>query len=208
MTDAPPACPHALAARPGFSILELSIALVVIGALLAVGVSAWSTMAETRRLARAQAQLLEARDCLLRHSLIHERYPDDAAFLRCRAETGRDPWGGELRLVRGVSPANLPLTEAFSPIEDPVRSQALTQAHPSRAILLPEGDNRTAVAFALVSLGRNGVADHGSYASLDTNAIAVLAADMDFSSTTKDDLVLPVQSYEVMGFLRNVVGPQ
>lgn len=198
--------PHAIAA--GFTALELTMALIVIGALLAVGVSAWSTMAETRRLARAQAQLLEVRDCLLRRSLIHERYPDDAAFLRCRAETGRDPWGGELRLVRGVSPANLPLTEAFSPIEDPVRGQALTQAHPSLAILLPGGDNRTAIAFAIVSLGRNGVADHASYAGLDTNATVLLAADMDFSSTAKDDLVLPVQSYEVMGFLRNVVGPQ
>ncbi len=215
-------CPVPLAAQPravcgfsfpcavasGFTLLEIAIVLVVIGALLAIGVASWVTFAEGRRLAKGQAQLLELRDCLLRASLIHERYPSDTNFLRCRNETGPDPWGGDFRLVRGLDNAtSLPLNASFAVVTDPVRAQALALPHTGWRILLPEA-NVTAIAFALVSLGKDHLADHPSYAGLTTAAIANLTNDFDFSSTTKDDLVLPVQGYEVMGFLRNVVGPQ
>ncbi|BDV02065.1 hypothetical protein TDMWS_21500 [Thermodesulfomicrobium sp. WS] len=194
----------------GFSLLEVSIALVIIGLLFAVGALSWSALAETRRLAKARAQLLEVRDCMLRASLLHEHYPSDTDFLRCSNETGLDPWGGDLRMVRGVTTAGLPLDESFAVVTDAARGQLLTlpDGNASRAILLPEGENRTSIAFAVISLGKNRVADHPSVAGLNTNAIVPLSASMDFSSPTKDDVVLPVQAYEVMGYLRNVVGPQ
>ncbi|MDI3493699.1 MAG: hypothetical protein PWP17_1583 [Desulfomicrobiaceae bacterium] len=194
----------------GFSLLEVSIALVIIGLLLAVGVLSWNTLAETRRLAKARAQLLEVRDCMLRASLLHEHYPSDTDFLRCSNATGLDPWGGGLRMVRGVTTAGLALDESFAVVTDAARDQTLTlpDGNASRAILLPEGENRTSIAFAVVSLGKNRAADHPSLAGLNTATIVPLAASMDFSSPTKDDVVLPVQGYEVMGYLRNVVGPQ
>lgn len=198
-------CPSA-----GMSLLEVSIALVVIGLLLAVGVVSWGTLAETRRLAKARAQLLELRDCMLRASLLHEHYPSDTDFMRCRSETGKDPWGGAFRMIRGVTTAGTPLDETFAVITDAARGQTMTlpDGNASRALVLPGGENRTGVAFAVVSLGRNLVADHPSLSVLNGSPIAPLFTSMDFSSPNKDDVVLPVQGYEVMGYLRNMIGPQ
>lgn len=191
----------------GFSLLEVSIALVIIGLLLAVGVLSWSSVVETRRLAKARTQLLEMRDCLLRRSLTHEHYPSDEDVALCRTQIGSDPWGGQIRLVRGVLGDNTTALDEDAPaVTDAARNQTMVLPSPTRKVLTPDG-NRTSVALALVSLGKNGAPDHGSASALTSNLSAILTADMDFANPA-DDLVVVVQGYEVAGYIRNVAGAQ
>lgn len=190
----------------GFTLIELAVVLVVAGFLLAVGLASWTTVVEVRRIAKAKSQLLQMRDCLLQASLRHEYYPSDADVARCQDHTRPDPWGTQIRFVRGQTPSTTPLDANFTAVTDLAHGQTMTLPSPTITLMTPEG-NRTSIAFALVSLGKDKTADHATYSSLTTNPTALITNGMDFSNPT-DDLVLVVHGYEVTGYIRNVVGPQ
>jgi prepilin-type N-terminal cleavage/methylation domain-containing protein len=191
----------------GFTLIELAVVLVVAGFLLAVGLASWTTVVEVRRIAKAKSQLLQMRDCLLQASLRHEYYPSDADVARCQDHTGPDPWGTQIRFVRGRNPSNTLLDANFTAVTDLARGQTMTLPSSTITLTTPEG-NRTSIAFALVSLGKDKQADHTTYSSLTNTTLPVpITNGMDFSNPA-DDLVLVVQGYEVTGYIRNVVGPQ
>ncbi len=76
---------------PGYTLLELALALVVIGLLMGLAIPAWQSMQRTQRLAATRAHLEAVGRCLEEYVLHSERIPPQAYFVaNCRRN---DAWG-------------------------------------------------------------------------------------------------------------------
>ncbi len=88
--DAPTTC----RAENGFTILELSFVLAIIGLVVGFGVSSWNAMQHSRRLAAARTDLETTNICLENYAIHSGRIPDQAYYQRhC---TAKDPWSGTI----------------------------------------------------------------------------------------------------------------
>jgi prepilin-type N-terminal cleavage/methylation domain-containing protein len=200
--------------RNGFTLVEIGIVLVIVALMLGFGVTAYMGLMETRKVAKAQSMLKDAKSCLLKRALVSERYPSYTAGLTCAGGGSSsldvddcicppdmlDPWGQGIRFLEGVQGIGTGL--AGNPfVDEIVRGQ--TRVAPDAIfsqVLDHTGLLRNDVAFVLISFGEDTVADNTSYG--DEFAGGVRAAKIgasvpDFQTGHVDDLYVVVTSSEL-----------
>lgn len=78
----------------GFSLLEMTFILVIIGMIAGFGLSAWTSMKYSQQISASRTRLRIAAECLSQYVLHSERIPPTSYFQnRCAA---KDAWGSEL----------------------------------------------------------------------------------------------------------------
>jgi type II secretory pathway pseudopilin PulG len=198
----------------GFTLLEITILLVVIGFVAGMAMLSWSSFAEARRAGQTKSQLRHMKECLQRTILVTEHYPREADFKACSAAVGKDAWGNAPRWLVGADSEGSGLCERDAVVSDEARGQTAASIHNDSKIILPdaEGGEQGGVAFALISLGKDGKAANATYDKLDTGPWAEILASgsqpspPDFSDN-RDDMVLVVKAYELSAAIRHAVGP-
>lgn len=205
----------------GFTLVEITILLVVVGFVAGMAMLSWSSFAEARRAGQTKSQLRQMKECLQRAILVTEHYPRETDFKACSAAVGKDAWGNELRWLVGADSDGSILCELDAVVSDEARGQTAATVHTNSTIILPaadgslsaaNGSEQGSVAFALVSLGRNRKTDNATYDKLDTGPWAEILASgsqpspPDFSAS-HDDMVLVIKAYELSAQIRHAVGP-
>lgn len=198
----------------GFGLVEAAIVLAVVGLVCAMVALTWGGFIESRRIGQTRSQLRQTKDCLLRSTLFSEHFPSGADFGKCVRASGPDAWGNELRWLVGAGSAGALLSERDAVVDDEARGQTVTTVHDGSKVILPAsgGGLQSGVAFALVSLGRDGRADSPTYDTLDGQQWAAIVQTSpatlppDFS-LSGDDMVLVVKAYELSANIRQGVGP-
>ncbi len=194
------------ASNQGFSLLEATLVLVVVGILLGIGLLSWSSFADSRRYSKTNSQLMQMKDCLVRCIVFTEHYPREDDFKNCRDLTGKDAWGGDIKWIVGTNSTGEALDENHAVVTDEARNQTAEILHSTRTITTANG-NFTSVAFALVSLGEDGEANSSTYNTLNSADWLKLSDQSPDFSAAADDLVLVVTGYELAATIKNAVGP-
>lgn len=95
--------------QQGFTLIELSMVIAVVGLLLSFGVTSWMSMKTSQQIAAANATLRTAARCLTGYVIHSEKIPPHTYFTtHC---TAKDPWGqniiyynnGDNRPITGVT---------------------------------------------------------------------------------------------------------
>ena len=190
----------------GFTLIELSIVLIVIGLLMSAGAMGWSSLMEGRRVARTASLLTQAKDCLLKRMFYSNLYPtytgnstaadddtlcsDDTRYNLMQYDVDSclcnltDPWGHPFYFIEGVyytdTSTYAPLNGAYV-IDNMAHGQTSLTPHKDSSIIDKKGDTINNIAFVIVSFGRDGQPDNTSYQSLfaagNTSQIAVIDPD-------------------------------
>ncbi len=199
----------------GFSLLEMSLVLLLIGLLLSLGTACWGTLATSRRITQTRADLSLIKQCLVRHAASGGRFPTylsstdcaqdqetDLGVCLCRTRV-RDVWGNAFLFLEGTDSSGSSL--AGKAIADAVYQgqEAATVSTTSEAVD-HDGHSHGRVAFVLASLGPNGTAD-GDYDAFSSGVTArTMQQGVDFSAGGEnfDDIYLIVSARE----LRAVAG--
>jgi prepilin-type N-terminal cleavage/methylation domain-containing protein len=78
----------------GFTLIEMSVVILIIGLIMGISVSAWVSMKDSQEYAKVKTQLAVANDCLLGQAITSESLPSKSWFERyCQTI---DPWGTPL----------------------------------------------------------------------------------------------------------------
>ncbi len=178
----------------GFTMMELSIVIVIIGLLMAGGVAGFSAVMEGRRVAKTASILYQAKQCLLKRMFYSNQYPsyfdggtaaDNTDDLDCAAGNLDvandvddclcnllDAWGQPLLYLEGAwddAGSDTRLTGEFI-TDNPAQAQNATYPDSGSAIVDKDGTTIPGIAFVLISYGRDRIADHTSYRDLFDNA--------------------------------------
>lgn len=176
----------------GFTLIEMSIIIVIIGIILGAGTLGWNAVIEGRKLAKARSTLYEVRDCLVRRMFYNNTYPsytgdgtpaavgdnldcdtriDSPALDVDACLCGKlDPWGHNIFYVEGVvsDPAGEPLsfgTKYTSSIE-PQDIEATSPDRTGSTMTDLNGEPVNYLVFVLISPGKDGLLDDSSYRDL------------------------------------------
>ena len=185
--------------------------LVIVGILLAAGVAGFYAVLEGRRVAKTQATLDQAKQCLLKRIYYNNHYPsytgDDTSAanadnMDCTGTYGTDfddqtedvdsclcgkldAWGEQLYFIEGrIDGSLVPLSSVTSYVADnKAQNETATNPAATSTIIDKDGNTIQYVAFAIFSAGRDKSLDNSSYSSLFTGSFR--AAPM-VSGTTPD----------------------
>jgi prepilin-type N-terminal cleavage/methylation domain-containing protein len=98
----------------GFTLIELSVVLVIIGLIMFAGIAAWSTIVEGQRITSTRATMENIKRCLITRVMYSEAFPTwqmtnmDCAAPRSQFDVdhclcGRtDAWGSAIRYISGL----------------------------------------------------------------------------------------------------------
>ncbi len=194
----------------GFTLLELSLVLMIVGLMAVLGFSSWTSSLGVRKTALTRERLKETKDCLLGRMLHTGSYPlfgngTDVTNASldvdiCLADR-KDAWGGPLYFLEGRANATSGL--AGNPLVGSASEDE--QGIVPDPTYLFTGLNGTLVngtAFVLISFGRDRQADNPSYGNLLTTVRANTmntATPPNFHATHKDDHILLVTAPELAG---------
>lgn len=223
---------NAFASPSGFTLIELSVVLVIIGVIMFAGIAAWSTIVAGQRITATRAEMENIKRCLINRVVYSEAFPTwertnmDCDTPRSQFDVehclcGRtDAWGNAIRYVSGlrtgteglgedVTGVSPPSPPADYVVNDPVKSQIRIDLDAQSQVDTPDGIIES-VAFVLISYGSDRVADHASYGglfdpSLTANgqpANRIDTSNIPDFSNTRNDLYLVVTSYELASMLR------
>ncbi len=197
----------------GFTLLELSVVLVIIGLLVAGGVAGFSALLEGRRVAKTASALYQAKQCLLKRMFYSNTYPSytgdntpatAADNLNCSGGVSDlakdvddclcnhlDAWGQPLMYLEGIDNNDQPLTGQYILTNE---AQGQNATYPSSAnSTIIDKDNTTipGIAFVLISYGRDRIADNLTYSGLFAGGVQVEtidpnAATPDFSTNNNN----------------------
>lgn len=173
----------------GFTLIELSVVLVIIGIIMFAGIAAWSTIVAGQRITATRAEMENIKRCLINRVMHSEAFPTwawertdmDCNFPRSQFDVEHclcgktDAWGNAIRYISGLRTATEGLGEALaaSPltppahyvVADPVKGQVSTDPHGQSQVNTPDGIIAS-VAFVLVSYGSDRQADSAGYGNL------------------------------------------
>lgn len=195
--------------------MEIAVVLVIAGTLALVGVAAFSSLIQTRKAAKTQAALEQAKSCLVGRVYRSEQYPTYTPGLNCTsvvdesrdvdaclcASPARDAWGGAILYLEGISAPGVGLAGKFF-ATNPPRGQTRVPPHLSAQAVDTSGVLLPDLAFVLISRGKNKAADNASYDLFAGGVLATqMAAQPDFS-TAADDQALIVASDELLALLK------
>lgn len=214
--------------KSGFTLIELSIVLVVIGLILGIGFTSWSLIIEARSIAKTQSTLRQVKSCLLKrmtHSLQYPTYSDNLQINHpdagtcvndvpyrdvdaCLCRTGaNDVYGEKLHYVEGFhtdGSQDKILKEKFI-IEAPYRGTSIEDAVPARdSSALTDGGNIQRVAFILISKGKDKEFDKSSYQECFDDIHDIVGSLKDCSpdfSNRHDDQILIITGQEIRGWM-------
>lgn len=217
----------------GFTMIELSIVIVIIGIILGMGLSSWQMLIEAREIAKTQSVLRQTKNCLLRRMTHSLQYPTYTAELKadcsnrnnskevdaCLCKPGRkDAWGNRLRFINGINATDDSLAGQFA-IDMPYhknnsgnRSWKAAEPGIKSNVILKDGRNATHIVFVLISLGKLGRFDSTKYGKCFPDGtlvtdLAQCAENPDFrltNSTRKDnDQFFVVNENEIRARLSN-----
>ncbi len=178
----------------GFTLIEMSIIIVIIGIILGAGTLAWNAVTEGRKLAKAKSTLYEVRSCLVRRMFYNNTYPsytgdgttatsdnvlcddtgaqmsvpdEDVDSCLCNVV---DPWGHPVFYVEGVveDPAGEALSAGTKYVTDnPAQGVNATNPDRTGSVLTDlNGNTVNYVVFVLISAGSDGLLDDSSYRDL------------------------------------------
>jgi len=174
------------AARTGFTLIELSVVLVIIGIILFAGIAAWSTIVAGQRITATRAEMENIKRCLINRAMYSEAFPTwERTGMNCNTPRswfdvehclcGRtDAWGNAIRYISGLTATDglgeaLAISPTIPPahyvVADPVQGQVPTELDNQSRVSAPDGTIGS-VAFVLVSYGSDRVADNTSYGDL------------------------------------------
>ncbi|NMX22430.1 hypothetical protein HCU62_00515 [Dissulfurirhabdus thermomarina] len=133
----------------GFSAVELAVALVIIGAIMGIAISAWSVFRVSRQYAATRNRLVAAKNCLEVYASHSRKVPPASYFdARCRAP---DAWGHDL------------VYEVTAAMEG-LRVDCSAPNLAGRVLRLDDGDHNATLLVA-ASYGANGVRDYTANAT-------------------------------------------
>lgn len=107
----------------GFTLIELSVVLVIIGVIMFAGIAAWTTIVEGQRITATRAEMENIKRCLINRVMYSEAFPTwERASMDCTAPRseydvdhclcGRtDAWGNAIRYIAGLQTDTLGLGE-------------------------------------------------------------------------------------------------
>lgn len=110
---------NAMTFPSGFTLIELSVVLVIIGLIMFAGIAAWSTIVAGQRITATRAEMENIKRCLINRVVYSEAFPTwdltgmDCATPRSQFDVehclcGRtDAWGNAIRYVSGLQNATL-----------------------------------------------------------------------------------------------------
>ncbi|MCK9241515.1 prepilin-type N-terminal cleavage/methylation domain-containing protein [Desulfocurvus sp.] len=200
--------------RSGFTLIELSVVIVIIGIILAAGTVGWNAVTQGRRLAEAKTNLAEVRDCLVRRMYHNNTYPSYTAGLDCQVGGSfsapamdvdaclcgvLDPWGRNVHYIEGVTDDG---TGGYVALGGrhvaSVAHQGVNGTTPDRdasRLIDMNGNDVNYVVFALVSPGADGLLDDASYRDLFSGGSLAATLDPndppDFDRATPPDYSVP-----------------
>lgn len=187
----------------GFSIIELALAIAVIGLVFAVCTLAWTTTLEARRTGQNKTIITQLKGNILRQIITDETYPDvssasnpsPAIFMReylNGVANGLDAYGREIRLLEGIDGNALPLA-ARPAVDNPVRSWIAVRPGKASSVTDRHGRIIHDVAYVIISYGRDGQPDDASYGDILTSGrVATIRADAppDFTRAHDDQYAI------------------
>lgn len=190
-------------ASNGFTLLEMSFLLGIIGLVAVSAFSAWSSFLGGRKIARTESVLEDVRDCLLQRVQQNGYYPVfdngthssnaslDVDF--CIADR-MDAWGGPVYFLEGRANATAGLQGLFI-VDNEAEEQNGSSPDPDFIITDVDGNDVNSTAFVLISFGRDRAADNDSYGDLfGTDRAATMGSTNkpNFHEDHEDDVVLIV----------------
>jgi len=100
---------HRSSLRPardvGFTLLELMMALVIAGLLLAVGIPSYSAIVERQKVTQAGIDLVDIAMSIQRYRTTQFRNPESLGDLGPIGSLPKDPWGHDYQYLNFDSPA-------------------------------------------------------------------------------------------------------
>ncbi len=199
----------------GFSLLEISLVLLLMGLLLSLGTACWGTLVTSRRIAQTRSDLLLIKQCLVRHAAGSGRFPTylsstdcaqdqetDLGVCLCRTRE-RDVWGNAVLFLEGRDSSGSSLA-GKNIVDNAYQGDAAASVSSDFDVTDHAGNRHTHVAFVLVSLGPNGSGD-GVYDAFSAGVTArTMTKTADFSSGGGggDDIYLIVTARELRACLR------
>ncbi len=201
--------------QSGFSLVETALVLLLVGFLLSLGTASWSTLATSKRIAQTRSELLGVKQCLVRHVSYSGRYPTFASSTDCsqNQETDlgvclcrnnpKDVWGNPYVYLEGRD-INGDGLAGKSVVDNGYLGMEAADIDADTYAADASGQSHTSVAFVLVSLGGNGLAD-GVFDDFSSGITArTMGKPVDFSVGGEDfdDIYVIVTTRELRATLQ------
>ncbi len=219
-------------AEGGFTLIELTISVVIIGIIVVIGVGSWQMLLKSRQLAKTRSDLLQVKQCLISRAVWSERYPSynatsmqipancsggaslDVDACLCEGGVILDEWGGRVHFIAGILDSGGASANGQFFIDDDAKGQNATQLHDSDSKFSDtNGETVQNVAFVLVSCGENRSSDTNYFNADCTDAAGQIdelvdGVDLDFSKDDpgeedKDDIYVFATARELISAVRN-----
>lgn len=158
----------------GFTLIELSIVIVVMGIILSIGVASWMSLMHGYEVSQTRATLKAIKSCLSKRMIYTENYPNYSQDLKATDCTNdnyhktnavdyclcqdkyQDAWGNRIRYLGGVNGTNKNIQgkPIFENQDTGLFNSTNFPGKDSR-VINKQGKVVQHVAFVLLSKGRN-----------------------------------------------------
>ncbi|MBU1001818.1 MAG: type II secretion system GspH family protein [Proteobacteria bacterium] len=217
----------------GFTLIEIGLVIVIVGIIMAAAGLGWNAVVEGRRIAKTAAVMDDIKSCLIRRCVLSGRYPtytgsttpgNTADNLDCDVAglsavgldvdscmcSALDGWGNKIYYLEGIKDGGGDGLAGEYIITDTMTGASRVLPDATSTIINKSGITIQGIAFVLVSLGRNRVADHTSYNNFNGGVQAgyigeISGATVNFNSTAidvpvefADDVILYVTANELI----------